>query len=113
GSAVYDVNARLQLGFDLIHSRTSLERGYDLLTADLHMDATSPLNPFGQDVLVSLNESAPALGDRYGAARIDFSALVAGAMLRLPRDWRMMADAQYARNTVRSRGLLGADAGRW
>jgi iron complex outermembrane recepter protein len=112
-STVYDVNPRLQLGFDGIHSRTSLTRGYDLFTADLALAAEAPGNPFDRDVRVALNETATALGPDYSRARIDFSSAVLGALVRLPRDWRVMADAQYARNTVRYRGLAGVDAGRW
>lgn len=112
-SGVYDVNPRLQLGCDVIHSRTSLNRGYDVLTADLRLAAGHPLNPFGQDVLVALSETTPGLGESYSAARVDFCAIVGGALVRLPREWRLLADAQYARNTVWYRGLLGADAERW
>jgi iron complex outermembrane recepter protein len=112
-SSVYDVSERLQIGFDGIYSRASLTRGYELLQGDLLLAADSPLNPFGQDVRVALNESAPLLGDNHRAARVDFSSVVLGALVELPWDWRAMADVQYARNIVRYRGVHGLDAQRW
>ena len=39
--------------------------------------------------------------------------VVAGLMLRLPSNWRVAADGQYAHNTARYRGLGGADPARW
>ena len=112
-STVYDVNPWLQLGLDAIHSRTSATRGYEVFVADLALPADHPVNPFDQDVRVSLSETAPALGEDYSQARINFSSAVLGALVRLPRDWRAMADVQYARNAVRYRGLTNVDAGRW
>lgn len=113
GSFVYDPFSWLQLGLDATHSLTVAHRGYEVMQGSLSLAATSPLNPFQQDIKVSLNETAPALGKDYTEARIGFSSLVGGALIRLPRDWRLMLDAQYAHNVVKYRGLVGADATRW
>ena len=112
-STVFDVNPWLQLGFDGIHSRTSLVSGYDLFRADLLLPAESADNPFGQPVRVSLHESAPALGEDYSQAKVEFTSAVLGAVVKLPWDWRLMADAQLARNRVRQRGFVTTDTGRW
>jgi iron complex outermembrane receptor protein len=113
GSVAYDPVPWLQLGVDATHSATVLNRGLDVLSAELTLPAASPLNPFGRDVLVALNETAPRLGDNYSEAHIDFSSGVAGLLLRLPADWRVSLDAQYARNVVKYRGLAGVDPVRW
>jgi iron complex outermembrane receptor protein len=112
-SVTYDPRPWLQLGVDATRSSTVLNRGLDVLSAELRLPATSPLNPFGRDVLVALNETAPLLGDNYGEARIDFTSGVAGLLLRLPKEWRVSLDAQYARNVVLYRGLAGVDPRRW
>lgn len=113
GSITYDPVPWLQLGLDATHSLTVLNRGLDVLTGDLTLAAASPLNPFHQDIALTLVDTAPALGERYNEARIDFSSAVGGLLLRLPRDWRVSADAQVSRNIVRYRGLAGADPARW
>jgi iron complex outermembrane receptor protein len=113
GSITYDPRPWLQIGVDATHSATVLNRGLDVLSEELSLPATSPLNPFGQDVLVALNETAPLLGDNYSEAHIDFSSGVAGLLLRLPAEWRVSLDGQYARNVVKYRGLAGVDPDRW
>ncbi len=113
GSITYDPLPWLQLGVDVTHSATVLNRGLDVLSAELTLPAASALNPFGREVLVALNETAPRLGDDYSEAHIDFSSGVAGLLLRLPADWRVSLDAQYARNVVKYRGLAGVDPVRW
>ena len=112
-SVTYDPLPWLQFGVDATHSRTVMNRGLDVLSAELVLPAAAPRNPFGHDVLVALNETAPLLGDNYSEARIGFSSGVAGLLLRLPAEWRVSIDAQYARNVVEYRGLAGADTGRW
>jgi outer membrane receptor protein involved in Fe transport len=112
-SATYDVLPWLQVGVDGIYARTVVDRGYDVQTADLALKADSPLNPFKQDVQVSLNETAPLLGEGYSEARIEFASAVLGVLLKLPADWRAALDAQYAHNLAKYRGLAGADATRW
>jgi iron complex outermembrane recepter protein len=112
-SAVYDIAPWLQLGFDGMFTRTVVHRGYDVFAADLRLDASSRLNPFGQDVLVSLNETPSALGEHYNEARLDFGSGILAAMFTLPADWRVLLDGQYGRNIARYRGLSGADYGRW
>ncbi len=81
--------------------------------SDLFLGAASPFNPFRQNVLVSLNETAPLLGENYSEARVEFSSAVLGAVLRLPADWRLSLDSQYGRSLTRYRGLAGADSTRW
>jgi hypothetical protein len=113
GSVIYDLTPWLQLGLDATYARTTVHRGYDVLGGDLTLSGKSPLNPFGQPVIVSLNETARDLGQDYGEARFDYSSVVAGALVKLPREWRLSVDAQYAHNVTRYRGLFGADATRW
>jgi outer membrane receptor protein involved in Fe transport len=112
-SVTYDPWPWLQLGVDATHSATVLNSGLDVLSAELSLPAASSFNPFGRPVLVALNETAPRLGDDYSEARIDFSSGVAGLLVRLPAEWRLSLDAQYARNVVQYRGLAGVDATRW
>lgn len=113
GSFTYDPFPWLQLGIDVTTSSTVINRGHGVVAADLFMPATAPLNPFGQDVEISFNEQATALGENYNETRIDFTSGVAGVLLRLPHDWQASLDAQYAHNVVRFRGLAGADRDRW
>lgn len=113
GSITLDPFPWLQLGLDATHSLTVSHRGLDVLTADLRLNASSPLNPFGKNLGLALTETAPSLGEDYNEARIDFSSLVGGLLVRLPREWRLSADAQISRNIVKHRGLAGADQDRW
>ncbi len=113
GSVVYDVAPWLQLGFDGTFSRSITNPGLNLFAADLSLPANSPFNPFQQDVRVSLNESAPRLGERYNEARLEFSSLVMGALLKLPSDWRLALDAQYAHTLATYRGLSDFRLDRW
>lgn len=113
GSAVYDVRPWLQLGLDASHGRTVVHRGFDLFATELILPAASPANPFGREVRVALNETAAALRSDYNEARIDSWSVVGGALVKLPADWRLSFDAQYARNTARYRGLVRADDARW
>jgi len=112
-SVTYDVLPALQLGLDIIHSSTVINRGYDAFTADLKLAAVAPANPFGRDVMVSLNEFTPALGENYSEARIGFTSLVLAALVRLPDEWRLAFDLQSTRSTTHFRGLVGADPVRW
>ena len=113
GSVVYDIFPRLEVGFDITHARTVAQRGFDVFPADLRLAATSPFNPFRQDVLVSLNEIAPLLGENYGESRVDYTAAVLGFILKLPADWRLSLDGQYGHSLTTYRGLAGADPVRW
>ena len=113
GSATYDLRPWLQLGLDGIYARTVVSRGYDVFGADLALAANSPLNPFGQEVRVSLNETAPALGEGYSQARSEFASAVLGVLVKLPADWRVALDLQYAHNLTKYRGLAGVDGTRW
>lgn len=111
GSAVYDVLPWLQLGLDASYGKTIINRGYDLFAGELSLGA--PLNPFGKDIVIALQETTPALGQDYNEARLEAYSLVAGALIRLPAGWELNLDAQYARNTARYRGLVRADPDRW
>lgn len=113
GSAVFDAASWLQLGVDATYSSTVMHRGFDVVQGDLTLKASSPFNPFGRDVLVYVNETPQALGEHYGEARLEFGSVVLGAILKLPRDWQLALDAQYAHNVVRYGGLVGANKDRW
>ncbi|WP_438479513.1 carboxypeptidase regulatory-like domain-containing protein [Oleiharenicola lentus] len=113
GSLTYDVLPWLQVGLDGFHARTRVARGYDVITGDLTLAATSPLNPFGRAIAVSLNELAPLLGENYSQARLESSSAVLGLIVKLPHDWRVTLDAQYGRNVTKYRGLAGVDTARW
>jgi outer membrane receptor protein involved in Fe transport len=113
GSVVYDAFPWLQLGFDGTFARTVVNRGSDVMAADLTLSTGARFNPFPQDVIVSLNETAPLLGPDYNEARLEFSAAVFGLLVKLPADWRASLDTQYAHNFTQYRGLAGADTARW
>jgi outer membrane receptor protein involved in Fe transport len=113
GSAVYDATPWLQLGLDASYAATVVHRGYDLFAATLALDAGSPFNPFGQDVNVALNETAARLGEEYNEARLRSWSVVGGALLKLPGEWQLSFDGQYARNVARYRGVIRADPVRW
>lgn len=112
-SAIYDTFPWLQVGIDGTYVQTVVHRGFDVLTGDLLLGAANPLNPFGQDVNVSLNEVASKLGENYSEARLDFASAVVGLLLKMPSDWRVSLDTQYAHNLVKYRGIAGADPDRW
>lgn len=112
-SVIYNALPWLQLGFDGSYSRLVINPGYDVFSADLSLPAGSPFNPFGQDVRISLNETAPQLGEGYGEARLESSSTVLSAMVKLPEDWRATLDAQLAQNIAQYRGIAGVDTGRW
>ncbi len=112
-SIVYDVFPWLQLGLDSTYTRTVVHRGYDVIAGDLRLRAESPFNPFQQEVTVSLNETAPDLGENHSEARLEFGAAVLSALFKLPRDWRLLLDTQYGRNVAKYRGIAGADYVRW
>ncbi len=113
GSATYDVTPWLQLGFDGIYSQSVVRRGYNVFAGDLTLAEDSPLNPFGKPVAVSLNETAPALGENFGEGRIDFYSIVLGGLVKLPGDWRVSVDAQYGHSITRYRGIAGVDPVKW
>ncbi len=113
GSALYDVAPWLQLGLEGSYARTTVNRGYDVFATDLVMRADARLNPFRRAIAVSLNETAPELGQDYSEARLKFSSVSLGLLFRLPGDWRLALDVQYALNLSQYRGLVRADAIRW
>ena len=112
-SVVFDVTPWLQLGFDGTYTRSVMHRGFDVMGADLRLREGAPNNPFGSEVIVSLNEMAPALGENYSEARLEFGSGVLSALLFLPNKWRLLIDGQYGRNIAKYRGLVGADFIRW
>lgn len=113
GSVNYDLTSWLQLGLDVSYSRATINRGVNIFFQDLTLGATAPGNPFGQDVIVSLNENTAALGTDYSEARQEAVSAIFGALLKLPSDWRGAFDLQYSRNITRFRGLVGIDARAW
>jgi len=113
GSVTYDPWPWIQIGLDAIHSRTVMNRGLDVLTGNFTLAATSPLNPFHQNLDLTLVDTAPLIGENYSEAHIDFSSAVGGILLRLPREWRLSTDFLASRNVVKYRGLSGADPARW
>ena len=66
-----------------------------------------------ESVEVSLLESAPLLGEHYDEARIDFSSIVLGALVRLPEEWRVSMDAQFGHSVTQFRGVVGVDGEEW
>jgi outer membrane receptor protein involved in Fe transport len=113
GSVIYDVFPWLQVGVDATASRTINNTGYSVFNGNLDLPAASPLNPFQQDVSVTLNESAPLLGEDYNEAHIDYYSAVLGLLLRMPADWQASFDAQYGLSVTRYRGIEGVDDTRW
>ncbi|HMD60225.1 MAG TPA: TonB-dependent receptor plug domain-containing protein, partial [Opitutaceae bacterium] len=113
GSAIYDVLPWLQVGLDAMAGRTVNNTGYSVFEGNLVLAANSPLNPFGQAVDVTLNETAPRLGADYDEARVDYYSAVLGLLVRLPDNWQASLDAQYGLSVTRYRGLAGVDDARW
>ena len=113
GSVAYDLSPRLQVALDATVARMVVNRGRDVIAADLAVADEAPLNPFGQEVRVSLNETAPLLGENYGEARMDFGSAVLGLLAQLPGGWKASWDTQYAQSLTHFRGLAGADTTRW
>lgn len=113
GSAVYDVFPWLQLGLDATYGRTVVHRGFEVFRGTLNLAVNPSFNPFGQAVTVALHETTPALGQNYNEAQLDSYSFVGGAIIKLPAEWRLTLDAQYARNIARYRGLVGVDHDRW
>ncbi len=112
-SITYDVTPWLQLGLDAAHARTVVERGHEVFAGTLTLAAAHALNPFGRDVIVTLNETATGVGADYSRSRTDFTSVVGGALVSLPRNWRLALDGQYARNVARYRGFAASDTARW
>ena len=107
GAATYDPFPWIQLGFDATAGRTRNNTGYSVFNGSLALAANSPFNPFGKAVNVTLNESAPALGESYDEAHVDYYSAVFGVLLRLWGGWEVTADAQYGLDITRYRGNRG------
>lgn len=112
-SVTYDAFPWLQLGIDSLYTKTVVNRGFDVFRGDLQLSASSPQNPFNEDILVSLNETAPLLGENYSEARLELFSSLFGALIKLPANWEVSADAQIARNVAHYRGIAGIDPDRW
>lgn len=113
-SATYDIAPWLQVGLDGTYAHTVVHRGYEVYEGNLSVAEDSPYNPFSpQSVLVTLNETTPKLGEDYNQARLDYFSLVGGVLVKLPSDWRVSMDGQYARNVVKYRGTAAADPVKW
>jgi iron complex outermembrane receptor protein len=113
GSVTYDVRPWLQVGVDGSAGRTVNNTGYSVFEGSLVLPGSSPFNPFGQSVNVTLNETAPLLGEDYDEAHINYYSAVAGLLLTMPGGWRASADAQYGLSITRYRGIEGVDPGAW
>ena len=113
GSAIYDVLPWLQVGLDATFGRTINNTGYSVFDGNLVLPASSPFNPFGQAVNVTLNETAPGLGADYDEARVDYYSAVLGLLVKMRNSWQASLDAQYGLSVTRYRGLEGVDNGRW
>jgi iron complex outermembrane receptor protein len=113
GSATYDIFPWLQIGVDANAGRTVNDTGYSVFSGNLLLPATSPFNPFQKDVDVTLNETAPLLGENYDEAHIDYYSAVTGLLFSMPAGWQASLDAQYGLNITRYRGIQGVNNGRW
>jgi iron complex outermembrane receptor protein len=113
GSVTYDATPWLQLGVDASAGRTVNSTGYSVFEGSLNLPASSPFNPFGQSVNVTLNETAPHLGEDYDEAHIDYYSAVAGLLLKMPWGWQASVDAQYGLSITDYRGVEGVDPNRW
>jgi len=113
GSVTYDVRPWLQLGVDGSAGRSVNSNGFGVVEGSLLLPASSPFNPFGQAVNVTLNETAPLLGGEFDEARINFYSAVAGLLLTLPDGWQASADAQYGLSVTKYRGIEGVDSNAW
>jgi iron complex outermembrane receptor protein len=112
-SATYDAFPWLQVGADASAGRTINNTGFSVFNGNLLLPGSSPFNPFGQAVDVTLNESVPVLGDSYDEAHIDYYSADVGLLFSLARGWQASLDAQYGLNVTRYRGIAGVDSARW
>jgi iron complex outermembrane receptor protein len=113
GSVIYDVFPWLQVGFDATAGHTVNNTGYSVFDGSLSLPADSPFNPFHQAVNVTLNETAPSLGENYDEAHIDYYSAVFGLLLKMRDGWQASVDAQYGLSITTYRGLQGVDNTRW
>jgi outer membrane receptor protein involved in Fe transport len=113
GSATYDMLPWLQVGIDATAGRTVNNTGYGVFSGDLLLPAASAFNPFGQAVNVTLNETAPALGEDYNEAHIDYYSAVLGLLFRMQGNWQASLDTQYGLSVTTYRGIEGVDDTRW
>jgi outer membrane receptor protein involved in Fe transport len=112
-SATYDAFPWLQLGFDATAGRTVNNTGYSVFNGTLSLPGNSPFNPFGQAVNVTLNETAPSLGESYDEAHVTYYSAVVGLLLRLRHGWEVTGDAQFGLDVTKYRGIDGVDTARW
>jgi iron complex outermembrane receptor protein len=112
-SVSYDVTPRLQIAWDGLYSRAVSHNGYSVFSKTLTLHNGAPFDPFPQDVQVILNESTPKLGETYSEVQRGVYSSVLGALLKLPRDWRLSLDTQFSESVVRYRGLAGVDSDNW
>lgn len=113
GSATYDATSWLQVGLDATAGRTVNNTGFDVFEGNLTLPAASGLNPFGQAVNVTLNETAPALGEDYNEAHIDYYSAVFGLLAKMSGGWQASLDTQYGLSVTTYRGISGVDDTRW
>lgn len=113
GSVLYDPFPWLEVGVDGTASRTVNNTGYSILAGSLSLPASSPFNPFGQTVNVTLNDTAPALGPDYDEAHVDYYSAILGVLVKGWGGWQVSADAQYGLSITKFRGIEGVDNARW
>jgi iron complex outermembrane recepter protein len=113
GSVVYDMTPWLQVGFDASAGRSVNHTGYSVFSQALDLPAAAATNPFHQDVEVNVNETAPALGEDYDEAHVDFDSAVLGLLVKLPNNWQASVDAQYGLSVTNYRGIAGVDTAAW
>ena len=113
GSATYDLLPGLQVGFDVSAGRTVNTTGTTVFNGALSLPASSPFNPFGQTVGVTLNDTLPGLGASYDEALVDHYSGVFGVLLQMRDDWQASMDAQYGLSVTRYRGIANVDNTAW
>lgn len=113
GAFVYDLRPWLQFGLDVSYARTIVHRGYEVYPTLLTLAAASPLNPFGQEVQIAVNETTPRFHQDYNEANLESYSAVGGVLAKLPHSWQLSADGQYSRSLAHYRGLLGTNKERW
>ncbi len=113
GSAEYDMTSWLQVGIDATAGRTVNNTGFSVFQGNLTLPAASGLNPFGQAVNVTLDETAPALGEDYDEAHIDYYSAVLGLLAKMRGGWQASLDTQYGLSVTTYRGISGVDNARW
>jgi iron complex outermembrane receptor protein len=107
-----DMSDRLSVFADFYHgSNVALTRNFNDDNDVLRVPSTSPINPFGQDVFVTLANPSSA---PYRAESTS-NRFTGGFTLKLPRSWVMATDYTHSENEIfyegRTYTLVAANAG--